>query len=211
MPKGFSCLPPEHFRIVEDAIRREPLLYLHELSNLVQTQIGIRYSNEQVYSALENAGYTYKVLDFRAREQSAPARAFFMATMGGFSAHQLVFVDESHAKPEDVRRKYGYALRGQPAFMYIYNVAHGDSPPLSAVCALSTDGMLGFREVKESVTSQLFLDVLQHDILPHLNPFPGRNSVIVLDNARVHDFADINLLCAHFIEMRYFVVNFVVK
>ena len=50
----------------------------------------------------------------------------------------------------------------------------------------------------ESVTAATFLLVLELDILPLTNPYPGDRSVLIMDNCHIHDKIAIYLLCARF-------------
>lgn len=197
-PKGYHCVAPQHFNIIKTVLADQPLLFLKELVEIVATETGKRYTVDQVRVSLKKAGYTRKMLDYRAREQCAPARVLFLLSMNRFHARQMVFVDETHTKPEDVRRKYGYALSGSPAFMYIPNMAHGDAPPVAGICALSSEGIMAHRLVRQNISAEFFLRTLEEDILPHMNPFPLPRSVLILDNARTHNFEEISLLCDRF-------------
>ena len=51
--------------------------------------------------------------------------------------------------------------------------------------ALSLDGILAVKIVEGSFTTELFKDFID-GLLDHMNPFPGPNSVIVMDNCRIH-------------------------
>lgn len=110
-----------------------------------------------------------------------------------------MFVDETLSKPEDLRRKYGYALDAQPAFMHINNLAHGDTPPLNSVCAISLEGLFAFHILEDNappLTKERFLQLFEQHILVNCNPFPHPRSVIILDNATVHPIIELQLLCA---------------
>lgn len=118
-PKGCSSIPPQHFQHAVEAITRYPLLFYHELSQVIHFHKGVIYSNDQVRHAMDSAGYTRKVLEFQAKEQFEPLRQVFRAAISQHAAHHLVFVDETHASPEALRRKYGYAIHNRPAFVKI--------------------------------------------------------------------------------------------
>ncbi|KAI0363220.1 hypothetical protein BV20DRAFT_958730 [Pilatotrama ljubarskyi] len=51
--------------------------------------------------------------------------------------------------------------------------------------ALSLDGILHLKVVEGSFTTALFADFIA-GLLEHMNPFPLPNSVIVMDNCRIH-------------------------
>lgn len=51
--------------------------------------------------------------------------------------------------------------------------------------ALSLDGILHLDVLEGSYTSQLFNEFVD-GLLGNMNPFPARNSVLVMDNASIH-------------------------
>lgn len=55
----------------------------------------------------------------------------------------------------------------------------------SILCALSLDGILALEIVEGSFT-KLNLASFIDGLLEHMNPFPKPNSVIVMDNCRIH-------------------------
>ena len=55
----------------------------------------------------------------------------------------------------------------------------------SVLPALSLDRILTVKIVEGSFTTELFKDFID-GLLDHMNPFPGPNSVIVMDNCRIH-------------------------
>lgn len=48
---------------------------------------------------------------------------------------------------------------------------------------------------KDIVDSETYMAVLEHDIIPIMNPWPGVKSVLILDNAPVHNKPAIMSLC----------------
>ena len=55
----------------------------------------------------------------------------------------------------------------------------------SLLPALSLNGMLYAKIVEGSFTTKLFLQFL-NGLLDRMNPFPAPDSVIIMDNARIH-------------------------
>ena len=55
----------------------------------------------------------------------------------------------------------------------------------SLLPALSLNGIIHAKIVKGSFTTTLFHDFIE-GLLDHMQPFPAPNSVIVMDNARIH-------------------------
>ncbi|KAF9514734.1 hypothetical protein BS47DRAFT_1294813, partial [Hydnum rufescens UP504] len=64
--------------------------------------------------------------------------------------------------------------------------------------ALSMDGILHLKIVEGSFNRPLFMEFIE-GLLDQMNPFPGPNSVIVMDNCRIHKSNEITQM----IEERY--------
>jgi len=70
------------------------------------------------------------------------------------------------------------------------------APPFSWVVrysilpALSLDGILHLDVEDHSYTATMFNDFVD-GLLDNMNPFPGRNSVVVMDNASIHKSAEL--------------------
>ena len=55
----------------------------------------------------------------------------------------------------------------------------------SLLPALSLDGVIAAHLLEGSFTTPTFLDFIRAT-LKRMNPFPGKNSVLIMDNARIH-------------------------
>ena len=139
-----------------------------------------------------------KVLEYRAREQNAGLRDFYRQYINGFSARQLVFFDETHVDPADLRRRYGYSFCGFPAYMYVYNAAHGRGKRACGFSAMSLRGCFSATTTTETVDAVLLMHILENQVLPQMRPFPQPESILVMDNAATRDHNAIRILCARF-------------
>jgi transposase len=79
--KGWSRIEPDHLEIVIEALKLSPTAYYAELCDLIFMQTGHTYVKEQMCEALNKAGWTRKVLDYRAIEQCAPVRLGYRINM----------------------------------------------------------------------------------------------------------------------------------
>ena len=82
-------------------------------------------------------------------------------------------------------RKFGYSIRGMPAKTQRL-LWRGQR--VSALTAMSTNGILDCYTTTGSVTAEKFEHFVQQSLQPVLQPFDGvnPNSVVVLDNASIH-------------------------
>jgi transposase len=195
--KNWSSLPPNHIMIVVALLEEYPMLYMREVAHFIHTKTNVNYSPSQVHRAIVKYGFTHQVLEYRAREQCRLIREIYLEVISHYSAIQIVFADETHTKPENCRRKYGYGMLGQPAFRYVYGILHGQGTSSCGVCALGVDGMLSAYITEEIVDGDHFCQVLEKEILPQMRPFPEPHSVLILDNASTHNHDRIVFLCQH--------------
>ena len=98
--------------------------------------------------------------------------------ISGFSASDLVFLDESGCNT-DMTRRYAYSFGGSRAV---------DATPLSkpknttVLSSIQLNGTLHYTTFSGGTTVERFKRYLETDLLPHLNG----NSVLVMDNMKSH-------------------------
>ena len=108
----------------------------------------------------------------------AEKRKAWNGIISGFSANNLVFLDESGCNT-DMTRRYAYAQGGSRAV---------DSAPLSKpknttiLSSIQLDGSLHYTTFSGGTTVEKFKQYLVNDLLPYLNP----DSVLVMDNMKSH-------------------------
>ena len=59
---------------------------------------------------------------------------------------------------------------------------------MSAIAAISTDGVLEYELTSDSVNGEKILDFVRGSLIPNMNPFDGTSSksIVVMDNCSVH-------------------------
>ncbi|KAF8977996.1 hypothetical protein BDQ17DRAFT_1266103, partial [Cyathus striatus] len=105
----------------------------------------------------------------------------FIAKMAQYSPEEIGFIDET-SKDEHTSSKGNEQRRANLLFM--------------ALCSL--DGVVACTVVESSMTKLMFLDWLEHDVLPKCTVYPGPLSVIIMDNAKIHHGNEILELFDHF-------------
>jgi hypothetical protein len=101
--------------------------------------------------------------------------------MAGIRAEQMVFLDESMFNEITGWRLTIWALIGQPA-RYSRNINRGHA--WSLLAAYTTEGYLPCYSIKEDYfNTESFYRWLVDKLLPFYRPYPGPNSVIILNNA----------------------------
>ena len=102
-------------------IQHTPDIQLSELQQLLKIQRGASVSKPTIWRTLHRAGYSRKKASVSALEQNEDACCQYLLTVGsGFSAKQLVFVDESACNRITARRPYAWSPIGNRAKRHNY-------------------------------------------------------------------------------------------
>ena len=103
--------------------------------------------------------------------------------MGQWRAHQLVFIDESGVNPRTGERTRGWGKKGR----VVKSKAPGPrGENYSVLPAMTIDGYIACKIYPGGVNKATFKSFIFDDLLPLCNAWPGSNSVIVMDNAKIH-------------------------
>jgi len=54
------------------------------------------------------------------------------------------------------------------------------------LAALSIDGLIGWSITDGTFNADRFIEGLRNTVVPYLQPWPGKNSVVVMDGAAIH-------------------------
>ncbi len=192
----------EHLDWLIDQLMTNPTMYYSEMCELVFRQFGYYYETVTC-RYIHSKGLTHKSIEMHAKLQNHAHRAAFRhllrskAAGGQFTAQQLVFVDETHLSPAEIRRRKGYAYIGVAPFVLENNIQHGEVVSTSCIATLSIEGILTATPLS-LVDGNAFVHTLENVILPCMAPFPLPKSVLILDNAAVHLKQYIGVICQSF-------------
>ena len=63
---------------------------------------------------------------------------------------------------------------------------------------LTVNGYLSYLILQGSITSTIFEAFVEEQVLPHCTPYPGPRSVLILDNASIHNSTRLQGLCKEY-------------
>ena len=180
---------PAEFFILHLVIDR-PSIYLREIKNELQKELGVAVSESAICVFLHKAGFTRQRLKHYAIQRSDELRSIFASDMTLFDPNMLVFLDETGANRRDTIRAKGYSLRGKPAKKQQLLV-RGEC--VSAICAMSVEGILICKIERGCVDGDIFTEFIENSLMPSIMPFSGTNprSVIIMDNCTVHHVSEV--------------------
>jgi hypothetical protein len=108
----------------------------------------------------------------------------------------MVVIDESLKKGRDSMSDRGVARKGVRALGRVSGILTAER--VSVITSLAIDGVHSntcINTNEMSVDTTLFMSILRNIVLPKMNAYPAPCSVLVLDNARIHNRALIYAAC----------------
>ncbi|KAJ7622763.1 hypothetical protein DFH06DRAFT_953169, partial [Mycena polygramma] len=141
-----------------DIYQKEPEVYLDELRWHLAIHHDIAISISALQKNLSDAGLTRKLLHRIARERTTQQRDDYWDVINGDLA--------------GMRASYSYPFVRGPGY--------------SVAAAMSKEGYLAVKVVPGAFDSFDFFDFVAEQVLPQMNAWPEKHSVLVLDNCRIH-------------------------
>lgn len=132
-------------------VLERPGIYLREIRSELLSQLGL-ITNSAICKFLHKAGFTRQRLQTCASQRDEALRAQFSSDVSLYSRDMFIFLDETGTDRRDTFRAKGYSLRGKPAISQKLLV-RGE---LSALCLLSTEGILACKVARGSVNGDTY-------------------------------------------------------
>ncbi|OCB88511.1 hypothetical protein A7U60_g4326 [Sanghuangporus baumii] len=127
--------------------------------------------------------YIHTELLKRALEWNETLRAQYVACIASqYTVEQLVFVDESACDQRAFLCNTAWALEGRCACRKQF---FNRGKCFSILPAISLDGTIDCTIVQGTFNTKLFMEFIA-SLLDKMHPFPGNQSVIVMDNCPIH-------------------------
>ena len=177
-------MPADHRDLLIDRVIQYPQSYVDELQDHLEIVAHHRYSQWLILRVMHQRGYTHKFVTRIANEQNDAQRAQFRLDTQDIRADQWVFGDESHLNRDQARRKYGWALHGEPCFIQSRGVS-GKGEVSSSAAFVSLEGTVHVKAHEEIIDGSLFIQDLE-EVLRIMRPYPQPRSVLCLDGAATH-------------------------
>lgn len=180
-----------HIKFVLAILAHSPDLYLEEIRDELWYRHNVNVPLSTLDYNLKELDITTKSLSKRAIEQTLDKRVSYLVEAGVELAERFVFVDESAVNMLTTYRSRGRAKRGERAYK-ITHFVRGDR--YSVLPALSLGGLLWIGTTLGSFNGPLFIQFLD-GLLAHMNPWPEKNSVLVMDNCAIHHIPGVKERC----------------
>ena len=103
----------------------------------------------------------------------------------------FIWIDETGSDLKEMLRRYGYTLRGEHAVCHRLQVR---GQWISAIAAISSDGLLGVELTTGSVNGEKFYNFVHGTLITAMLPFDGTSprSIAIMDNCSIHHVQDVS-------------------
>ena len=171
-------------------LSRNPGLYLKEIQERILDEASLEISKISLPTICRiikhKLGYSRLVMEKHSRLASFSSQLDFLKLVEMMcykDVSQLVFVDEVSKDASSLFRKRG---RGKKNEKLVSTASYERGSRVSAVAAADVTGFCGWGLTTNTYTSDLFFEHFKKYILPNLNPWPYPRSILILDNAKIH-------------------------
>ena len=165
-----------------------PSLYLKEICRKIYATTGVIVSESTVCRLLKRNGLTRKKIIQVARQRCTEYRGMFMADALQYPSNWLVFLDETGCDNRDHIRTHGYSFMGIPP---VYHRFLSRGTRISAISAISQEGLLCYEFNNGTTNGDKFYDFIRGSMIAEMQPFPGENSVLIMDNCSIHHIQEV--------------------
>lgn len=165
--------------------KEKPILYQREAAQLFFDHFHTNISVSSISAILHSEGLTWKCLERRAIQlQSNDIIRYYQELASiDWLLHQVVFLDEVSFDNQDMLRRKGYGTKGQSL---LYRGEFCRKARISLLCFLGIDGIVDCYSTEGTFDRFKFFQFCQKFALDHCKKYPGRNSVWILDGAKIH-------------------------
>jgi hypothetical protein len=106
-----------------------------------------------------------------------------MGRLTNWTASQMLFLDESAVNERTLERRKGWAPRGSTPYQ---TLPFKRSERWSLLLCYGSRGFICHNVIHGSYTAAVYNEFIVNQVLPRCNPFLGPNSVLCMENARIH-------------------------
>lgn len=187
--------PWQEDRLLE-YLQDRPTAYRDEMVWFVYDEFDITIAERTISDVLKRLKWTHKKASHRASQRDQTERDAWRRRLIDWEPEQLIFMDESAAHERTGDRKYAWSPKGVDAGV---NTLFKRSKRWSILPAYTINGYIVWKVHHGSITEAIFNDFVRYEVLPLCTPFvagaPTPNSVLVLDNAKIHKSVELERMC----------------
>jgi transposase len=183
-----------HIDALVELLHGKPTSYIDEMRDFLYDEYDVKVSLTTLGDQLKALRWSRKAASKAARERHEGLRRAFRARCQQiYRPDQIICLDESACNERTGDRKYGWSEINTSCDV---SYSAKRSERWSLLPAMDVDGYIDHMVFQGAITAELMEEFVANKVLPYCTPWPGKRSVIVLDNASIHRSARLADLCA---------------
>ena len=188
-----SRWPPDVINEVEKYVKAHPTFYIEELKDYIKFQFpDLRNTSESTICRVLNFDLqlSRKKLTKAAREAAPEEIQNYYDKLRPIYSfpEQLVFIDETSKDGRDAFRRYARSKRGTKA---VVKLPFSRGNRVSVLAALDYTGFMSWKCTSGTFSRKRFHNAFSEKVVPFLNPWPLPRSIVIMDNAKIHMFKEL--------------------
>ena len=188
-----SRWPIEVVENVEKYVKVHPTFSIEQLQHHLRTRFpNLRNTSESTICRALNLylKLSRKKLTKAAREAAPEEIKIFYEKLFPIYSYpeQLVFIDETSKDGCDAFRRYTRSKRGTKA---VVRLPFARGTRVSIFAALNHQGFMSWKCTEGTFTRNKFHNTFSEKVIPQLNPWPLPRSIVIMDNAKIHIFQEL--------------------
>ncbi|XP_065074193.1 uncharacterized protein LOC135698228 [Ochlerotatus camptorhynchus] len=164
----------------------DPTFYLDEAQHRFQQHFSKDISKSSICRVLQKKGFSRKVLVKRAIQIKNAKIEFYCSELQSlkWDTFNIVFLDEVSFDNRDISRSMGYGPVGK---IILERGNHVRQTRISLLCFMGVGGLLEAFSTDGTFSRNIFFEACRNITLSgQVNQYPGKNSIWILDGARIH-------------------------
>ena len=188
-----SRWPSEVLTFVKQYVSNHPTFYIEELQKAIASSFPHVHnvSPSTICRALRfDLHLSRKTLTKAAREAKPEEIKIYKAKLKAIYSYpeQMVFIDETSKDGRSAYRRYGWSQVNKKA---VVRLPFSRGKRVSIIAAMDCNGFMSWKTTPDTFARKEFHEAFEAKIIPHLNPWPGPRSIVVMDNARIHMYLEL--------------------
>ncbi|EFP92556.1 uncharacterized protein PGTG_18554 [Puccinia graminis f. sp. tritici CRL 75-36-700-3] len=188
-----SLLSDSDSKFMIQLVKDEPGLFLDEIRERLYDKNGTLLCVETIHQNLVvKLSITLKKPGTINIRKCLIKKFDYIEKMCFIPAEFLVFSDECAICDRDLLRTFARAPKGTPSARFIVNQ---NTNRISVLPAIGIGGILAMAMTDSTFVGKKWEDFLEWDLLPRMNRYPNRHSILVCDNAQIHKGSRVESIC----------------
>ncbi len=185
--------PSDVVQFVKEYVEGHPTFYIEELQSQIQAVYPMlpNTSMSTICRALRfDLGLSRKILTKAARESKPDEVKIYKEKLQPIYSYpeQMIFLDETSKDGRHAYRRYAWSKINTKA---VVSLPFSRGKRLSVLAAMDNNGFVDWATTPDTFGRKEFHEAFEKHFIKHLNPCPGPRSIVIMDNAWINMYREL--------------------